>query len=98
MGNMISFNKFRKLFIAFDVPDSRHEALISISHDEIEPKNLRRVAVEVHHSNSDKFYTQYLFKGTKKEVMDFISNSDNKQEMLEIVENLSKKIDEDYNS
>ncbi len=89
-------NKFRKIFVAFDIPKTRNEAFISISHDEIEPKTLRRVAVQVHHSNSDKFYSKYIFKGTKKECMNFIADTNNHKKMLDNVFELSKRVDEDY--
>lgn len=89
-------NKFRKFFVAFDVPDTRHEAIISISHDELDPKDKRRLAVEVHHANSDKFYSQYLFKGTKKEIIDFIADKNNQKEIYDSVKELSKSVDDDY--
>ena len=90
-------NKFRKLVVAFDIPNTPNEAFLSVSHDEIQPKDMRRMAIEVHHANSDKYYTRYLFKGTKKEVMDYILKEENQKEMLKAVNELSKKVDELYN-
>ncbi len=89
-------NKFKKIFAAFDIPGTRNEALLSVSHDEIQPKDIRRFGVEVHHLNSDKFYSQYLYKGTKKEVLDFIQNSKNKEIIADSIEKLSNKVNEDY--
>lgn len=90
-------NKFRKVFVAFDLPSTRNEALISISHDEIEPIKLRQVAVQVHNINSDKFYSQFIFKGTKKECMDYIENKENHNIILDTAETLSKKVLEESN-
>lgn len=89
-------NKFRKVFVAFDIPKTRNEALISISHDEIEPKNFRNVAVQVHNINSDKFYSKYIFKGTKNEVMNFIADTNNHKNILDTAMVLSKRVEEDY--
>jgi len=89
-------DKFRKLFAAFYIPNSQFEVWISASHDEIQPKNMRRISVEVHHKNSDKFFSQYIYKGTKKEILNFLGSKNSQKTILEAVEQLHKRAEEDY--
>ena len=90
--------KFRKIFVAFDIPQTQNEALITIEHDAIDPKTNRRLSVGVHRQNSDRITSNYIFKGPKKEVLDYLKNNDNQNELYKIVTDLSKSVDDYYSS
>ncbi len=90
--------KFRKIFVAFDIPETQNEALISIEHDAVSPEVNRRLSVGVHRQNSDRITSNYLFKGTKREVLDYINNKDNQAELHKTINNLSKSVDDYYSS
>ena len=88
--------RFRKFCAAFDIPETRFEAWISASNDEIQPKDMRRIAVEVHHQNSDKFYSQYIYKGAKQEILKFLDDEKSQKIILDAVIQLQKRAEEDY--
>ncbi|MCD7780279.1 MAG: hypothetical protein LUH05_06360 [Candidatus Gastranaerophilales bacterium] len=90
--------KFNRVFVAFDIPETQNEAIISIEHDELNPKESRRLSVGVHHNNKDRLFSNYILKGTKKEILSYLNNTDNHKEILDSVNNLSQKTDEYYSS
>lgn len=89
---------FRKVFVSFSVPDTDNKALLGIEYDEAEPKTQRRLFVGVHHNNSDRLTQNYLLKGTKAEIIEYLKDGSNQQSIIESVTNLSKKTDEYYAS
>ena len=88
--------KFTKLLVGFDIPESQNEAFIGIEHDEINPKDTRRVAIHARRQNTDKIFSNYIFKGTKKEILEYFKAPERKEEIYEIVKNLSSKVDSSY--
>ena len=90
--------KFRKIFVAFDIPDTKNEALITIEADAKDYKNQRRVSIGVHHQNSDRVVSNYMFKGTKQEIIDYLKDSKNFPEFTQTVNELSTAIDDYYAS
>ena len=54
------------------------------------------MAVGVQHKNSDRLTMNYILKGTKQEVIDYLNNSDSKNEIRKLIEYLSKKTDDYY--
>lgn len=90
--------QFRKVFVSFDIPNSTNEAKLIIEQDETEPKTQRRLSVGVHHQNSDRLISNYLLKGTKKEIIDFLKDDNNNQEIIDAVNILSSKTDDYYSS
>ena len=89
-------NKFSRVFAAFNVPDANYEAFISISHDELEPKNTRRISVEIGRVNSDRNYMQYIFKGTKKEILEFLAGAESRKSILKSAAELMEAADRDF--
>ncbi|MBQ4077830.1 hypothetical protein IJD15_01445 [bacterium] len=89
---------FRKVFVSFSVPDTDNKALLGIEYDEAEPKTQRRLFVGVHHNNSDRLTQNYLLKGTKAEILEYLKDNSNQQSIIDSVNNLSKKTDEYYSS
>ncbi|MCD7740426.1 MAG: hypothetical protein LUH11_03660 [Candidatus Gastranaerophilales bacterium] len=90
--------KFNRIFVAFNIPETPNEAVFTIEHDELNPKNSRRLSIGVHHNNMDRLFSNYVLKGTKQEILDYLKNKDNYKDILEIVNNLSEKTDEYYSS
>jgi len=93
------YNKFSSHSIAFLIPGTSNVAEIIIKQDEKEYKNQRRVLLGVHHKNSDAIVSNYVFKGTKKEVLEYLKSlsSEKFEETIELIKNLSKESD-DYHS
>lgn len=89
-------NKFSRVFAVFKVPDTNYEAFIAVSHDELEPKNTRRISVEIGRANSDRNYMQYIFKGTKKEILEFLAGAESRESILKSAAELMKAADRDF--
>ncbi len=90
--------KFSRIFVAFDIPDTQNEALISFEHDEIEPKDMRRLSIGVHRANSDRITSKYIVKGTKKELIEYLKKTEFKKEFTDTVNSLSHSVDNYYSS
>lgn len=89
---------FTRIFVAYDIPDSQNEAVIAIEHDEKEPKTQRRLSIGVHNQHSDRLFSNYVLKGTKEEILNFLNNKENQETIKTTISNLSKKADEYYSS
>lgn len=89
---------FRKIFVAFDVPDTNNEALLLIEMDGEEPRTQRRLSIGVHHRNADRLTSNYVLKGTKKEIIEYLKDFSNQQFIIDTVKDLSDKTDEYYSS
>ena len=85
--------KFRRIFVAFDIPETRNEALISIENDAKEPNSIRRLVIGVHRLNSDRVTSNYIFYGTKKEILEYLKKPEIKSDY-----SLSKSVDDYYSS
>lgn len=90
--------KFIRVFVAFDIPETQNEALMIVEPDAIDPKINRRFSIGVHRQNSDRLTSNYIFKGSKKEILDYLKNNDNQSELYKIVTDLSKSVDDYYSS
>lgn len=90
--------KFTRLFIAFKVPETQNEAIVAIEHDALNPKDSRRVSVGVHRECSPRLESKYIFKGTKKEVLDFVKNEETIDKLFSSVNDLSNSVDDYYSS
>lgn len=90
--------KFARVYITLDIPDTNNQAIVHIAHDENQPDKQRRAVVSVHHKNADRLISQELFKGTKSEILDFLNNPLNNQEIIDEINTLSDATDEFYSS
>lgn len=88
--------KFSAISISFDVPTTNNEAKVIISHDEIEPKNLRRIAIGVHRNGSDRLTSSYILKGTKKEILEYLKNPESQDKIVKVAGQLSDGVDKYY--
>ena len=89
---------FTRLFVAYDIPETNNEAIIAIEHDEKEPKTQRRLSIGVHNQHSDRLFSNYVLKGTKQEIINYLNNKENQEVIKTTVANLSAKVDEYYSS
>ena len=90
--------QFRKIFVAFDVPNTQNEAVLSIEHDLKNPKIQRRLFIGVHHQNRDRLFSNMLLRGTKQEIIDYLNSEDNQELVKTLTAHLSDKVDEYYSS
>lgn len=89
---------FTRLFVAYDIPETKNEAIIAIEHDEKEPKTQRRLSIGVHNQHSDRLFSNYVLKGTKQEIINYLNKKENQEVIKTTVANLSAKVDEYYSS
>ena len=89
---------FTRIFVAYDIPDTQNEAVIAIEHDEKEPKTQRRLSIGVHNQHSDRLFSNYVLKGTKEEILNFLNNKENQETIKTTISNLSKKTEKYYSS
>lgn len=88
--------QFRRVNTLFDIPETSNEGILSIEHDELEPKTQRRLKMSVRHENSDRLVSNYILKGTKKEILDYLKDDNNLAKLIEIANELSDKTDVFY--
>ena len=94
------YNKFAPHSIAFYIPGTSNIAEITVKQDEENYKTQRRVLVGVHHKNSDVLISNYLFKGTKKEVLEYIKtlSGERLNELTKVIKELSEESDKYHSS
>lgn len=90
--------KFLRSNVFFEIPETQNEGLLFIEYDGENPKTQRRLSVGVHNKNSDRLISNYLFKGTKQEILEYLQNDKNKDEIIQSVNNLSDKTDKFHSS
>lgn len=88
--------KYRPIAVSFKIPETNNMVKFIVEYDEVNPKDFRRLFIGVQHVNSDKMVSYHLLKGTKKEILEYINNSDNIPKAIEFVGELSKSLDSDY--
>ncbi len=90
--------KFEKFNISFDIPESSYQGLVTVEADRKVPENQRRLSVRIHHKNSDRIFSNYLFTGTKKEVFDYSQKEEFVSSFLDSIDQLIKSADDYYSS
>ena len=90
--------KFKKLSVSFDIPDTQNKAQFIVEADGKDFKDQRRVSIGVHHKNSDRVISNYMFKGTKQEVLAYLNNPENFEDFTKTVNELSTAVDDYYAS
>ena len=90
--------KFKPITIEYKIPDTMNMAKIGIEYDENEPKSMRRLTVGVHHQNADRLISNYVFKGDKNQVIEYLNNADNAPDFVNTIKELSEKTDNYYSN
>lgn len=90
--------KFKKISVSFDIPDTQNKAQFFIEADAKDYKDKRILSIGVHHQNSDRVVSNYMFKGTKQEIIDYLKDSKNFPEFTQTVNELSTAVDDYYAS
>ena len=90
--------KFLRLSLGFEIPQSDNMGMFIVDYDPDEPRNKRILSVGVHHKNSDRMVSNIVVNGTKKEILEYIKSQENTQELVDLVDELSKKTDDFHNS
>ena len=90
--------KFLRLSLGFEIPQSDNMGMFIVDYDPDEPRNKRILSVGVHHKNSDRMVSNIVANGTKKEILEYIKSQENTQELVDLVDELSKKTDDFHNS
>ncbi len=90
--------KFNSVAIDYKLPKSNNMAKVMIECDLEDPKTQRRISVGVHHKDRDRLISNYICKGTKKEVLDYLKAEENKQTFFDTINELSAKTNEYYDN
>ncbi|MCD8024630.1 MAG: hypothetical protein LUE64_03770 [Candidatus Gastranaerophilales bacterium] len=85
---------FTKILVTFDVPETQNQASMVVECDALNPKDSRRVSVCARRKGSDRLTSIYMFKGTKKEVLDYLNNKENYPNFVNAVKDVSLSTDE----
>ena len=80
----------------FNIPSSDNQALLSVGHDETDPKTQRLFRVGVRHKHSDKITSHILKSGTKQEILDYLKNPENIEAVKKSVLELSEFVDNNH--
>ena len=89
---------YKNAGIMIDIPNHpNNEALLYIKKDEKEPE-LKRFVVSVKNKHRDRLFSKNLFKGTDKEIKEYIKDENNLEEIKNTILELSKKTDDFYSS
>ena len=73
--------------------DSQNRIRYAIEYDPNEPKDKRIFSIGVSKLHSDKMVQEFLFKGTKKEVLEYLKSSESQEEIYETILKLANKIE-----
>lgn len=86
--------KFSNLSVFWNIPNTQNHGIVFIEADELNPKDSRRIGVASRRrQGSDRLVTSYIFKGTKKEAIEFVKSDEAKQKIKKTAFELSDKID-----
>ncbi|MBR3604683.1 MAG: hypothetical protein IKL52_01490 [Candidatus Gastranaerophilales bacterium] len=66
----------------------------AIEYDPNNPKDQRVFSIGVSKLYNDKMAQEFVFKGTKREILDYLKSQDSKDEIYETILRLSNKIEE----
>ncbi len=88
--------KFSQISSSFYIPESQNEAMLIAEFDPVEPRNLRRLSTGVRRQSGDRLTKSYIFKGTKKELIDFLREKNNQERFIKIMHQLSASVDRHY--
>lgn len=88
--------KFSPLSVSWDVPETLNKALLRVEADALNPKDSRRLSVGAYRKGSDSVRSSYLLKGTKKEILDYVKNPENKETIIKVARQLSDSVDNHY--
>ncbi len=88
--------KFSPISVSYTIPDTQNKAKVAIEYDALEPKNTRRLSISSFRMGSDRLFTTYILKGTKQEILDYISKPEFHSEVIQKAKHLSAKVDDYY--
>ena len=66
----------------------------AVEYDPNEPKEQRILSIGVSKLYNDKMVQEFVFKGTKKEILEYLKSQDSKDEIYQAILRLSNKIEE----
>lgn len=88
--------KFTGISVSYLIPDSQNIGKCIIKYDPLNPKDSRRLYAGVNRAGSDRLVSVELLKGSKKDILNYLSKQENQKEVIENIKDLSKEVDEYY--
>jgi len=88
--------KFAQFSISWNMPDGISKAMIAVQPDAVDFKDKRRLSVGVFRKGSDYVRSSFLLKGTKKEILDYVKNPENKEGIIKTAYQLLDSVDKHY--
>ena len=90
--------KFSKVGIIFNIPNTQNLAHYNIEYDELEPTNTRRFSIGATRKGSDRLTSVYLAKGSKQDIINFLSDEENCSKIQETLRQVSQETDDYFSS
>ena len=89
---------FKKVEVLFDIPNTQNQAHYFVEYDPLNPKDSRTFSIGVSRVGSDRFTSVQLAKGTKKEILEFITDKNNSELFKAALSDVSNSTDDYYSS
>ncbi len=90
---------FRKVFITMSIPESQNQGLIAVEESSKDSKNLRNLLLGVRHKDRDRLASVYLLQNCPKaEIIKFLNDNSNIQDIIDTINKLSDETDDYYSS
>lgn len=81
----------QRVFVAFDYPGTGYEAFLAAEEDHLN-RNSRRVRVMMRPQGSGRVMSNYIWKGTKQELLRWLDQEERESELLKIFQDLADSL------
>lgn len=90
--------KFQPFSFSYVIPGTTNKVKMTVEYDGQDPKTQRRLSVGVHHKDRDRLTSEYILKGTKKEIMSYLQDDKNYDFLRKTINELCDQTEAYYNS
>ena len=81
------------------IPESQNQGLIAVEESSKDSKNLRNLLLGVRHKDRDRLASVYLLQNCPKaEIIKFLNDNSNIQDIIDTINKLSDETDDYYSS
>ncbi len=85
---------FMRISVSFDVVRSKNRAFMAVEEDELDKQNTRRVCLVVTRPGCGYMMSEYHFKGSKAEVLEFLQTEGLEEKLYDRFGEMSERWDE----
>ncbi len=84
---------FKRSPVLFDIPGTRNVAFLEVQHHTTAPPAERSASVGVLRDGTDRMYSNFLMRGTKAEILEYLRAGERKAMLESSVMRLSRNVD-----